>query len=247
MTTMLFYEKTVALNREAHQNLSIKIQPDHFAFAKKTNSVLLTAGEFPLAALDYPLVFVGQPGGPFTAVALLGLAADENLMVSAEGKWEPDTYIPAFVRRYPFVLAVDEANGNLTVCLDEAYAGWNQTEGQRLFEADGKDSDYLKNMVDFLRRFHAEMNQTNAFASRLAELGLLSSKVITLEHEGSKSTLDGLWVVDEQKLMALNDVQTLELARAGYLAWSTHICCRSSAWAIWRGGKLHGARLLPRR
>jgi hypothetical protein len=48
-------------------------------------------------------------------------------------------------------------------------------------------------------------------------LGLLNSKVITLEQEGNKSTLDGLWVVDEQKLMTLSDVQTLELARAGYL------------------------------
>ena len=217
MATMLFYEKAVALNREAHQNFTLKVQPDHFAFAKKTNSALVTAGEFAQAALDYPVVFVGQAGGPFTAVALLGLAADENLMVTAAGIWEPDTYIPAFVRRYPFVLAGDEKQDTLTVCLDEAYAGWNSEQGTRLFEADGSDSTYLKNMVGFLQQFHSEMNQTNALAARLAELGLLASKVITLEVDGQKSNLEGIWVVDEKKLMALGDAQMLELARTGAL------------------------------
>lgn len=217
MTSMLFYEKAVALNREAHQKYTLAVQPDHFAFAKKTNSALLTAGEFAQAALDYPVVFVGQAGGPFTAVALLGLASDENLMVTAAGTWEPDTYIPAFVRRYPFVLAGEEKQEALTVCLDEAYAGWNTEQGTRLFEADGSDSTYLKNMVGFLQQFHTEMNQTNALAARLAALGLLASKVITVEVDGQKATLDGLWVVEEQKLMGLGDAQMLELARTGAL------------------------------
>ena len=217
MTSMLFYEKAVALNREAHQKYTLTVQPDHFAFAKKTNSALLTAGEFAQAALDYPGVFVGQAGGPFTAVALLGLASDENLMVTAAGTWEPDTYIPAFVRRYPFVLAGEERQEALTVCLDEAYAGWNTEQGTRLFEADGSDSTYLKNMVGFLQQFHNEMNQTNALAARLAALGLLASKVITVEVDGQKATLDGLWVVDEQKLVALDDAHMLELARTGAL------------------------------
>ena len=72
-------------------------------------------------------------------------------------------------------------------------------------------------MIEFLRLFHAEMHRTNAFASKLAQLGLLSSKVITVEFEGQKRNLEGLWLVDEQKLLALDDAQTLELVRSGYI------------------------------
>jgi hypothetical protein len=61
------------------------------------------------------------------------------------------------------------------------------------------------------------MHRTNAFASKLAQLGLLSSKVITVEFEGQKRNLEGLWLVDEKKLLELDDAQTLELVRSGYM------------------------------
>jgi hypothetical protein len=138
-------------------------------------------------------------------------------MVGADGVWEAGTYIPAFIRRYPFVLAGAEQAETLTVCLDEAYAGLGDKEGEAFFNQDGTETKYLKNVIEFLRLFHAEMQRTNAFASKLAQLGLLSSKVITVEFEGQKRNLEGLWLVDEQKLLALDDAQTLELVRSGYM------------------------------
>jgi hypothetical protein len=138
-------------------------------------------------------------------------------MVGADGVWELGAYIPAFIRRYPFVLAGAEQAETLTVCLDEAYAGLGEKEGESLFNPDGTETTYLRNVIEFLRLFHAEMQRTNAFASKLAELGLLSSKVITVEFEGQKRNLEGLWLVDEQKLRALDDAQTLELVRSGYM------------------------------
>jgi hypothetical protein len=219
MTTMIFYERAVALNRERHQNLKIQLKPDHFSFATNTNSVLLAGSEFVEAARDYPIVFVGKEGGPFTLAALVGLGDKENLMVSNAGNWETSTYIPAFIRRYPFVLAGTDDAESLTVCVDEAYSGLNDEEGQALFAAEGSQTDYLTNVIEFLRLFHSEMKRTSLFAARLAELGVLSSKVITIERDGKKQTLEGLWVVDEAKLNALDDASTLELVRCGYMGW----------------------------
>lgn len=219
MTTMIFYERAVALNRERHQKLKLQLKANHFSFASKTNSVLLAGSEFAEASRDYPIVFVGKEGGPFTMAALVGLSEKDNLMVNEQGHWEPNTYIPAFIRRYPFVLAGGEGAESLTVCVDEAYPGLNEEQGEQLFNADGTETTYLKKVIEFLVLFHSEMKRTAAFAQKVAELGLLTSKVVTIEREGSKQTLEGAWVIDEAKLNALDDATMLELVRTGYLGW----------------------------
>ena len=220
---MLFYERAVALNRERHQKLRMNALPDHYAFAAKTNAVLLASTELAEAARDCPIVFVGPEGGPFALAALVGLRNDENLLVDDAGRWDPQTYVPAFARRYPFVLAEGEDKSVLTVCVDEAYSGLNEERGEALFEADGTESAYLKRVLDFLRAFHADMQRTRDFAARLNELGLLSSKVITIEQQRAGKTerqlLEGVWVVDEEKLRGIDDQRVVEVFRNGYMGW----------------------------
>ncbi len=218
MTSMIFYERAIALNRERHQALKLQVTAQHFLFASNTNSVLLAASEFAEAVRDYALVFVGQDKGPFTVAALVGLGDKENLMVDAAGDWESGTYIPAFIRRYPFVLAGTDEDESMTVCVDEACKGLGSEQGEPLFAEDGKETPYLQNVIGFLSLFHSEMKRTGQFAARLAALGLLTQKVINVENSTSKQTLEGLWVVDEDKLKALADAQTLQLVRSGDMA-----------------------------
>ena len=217
MTTMIFYERAVALNRDRHLKLKIRIRENHFSFTAGTNSVLLAGSEFAEASRDYPIVFVGKEGGPFTAAVLVGLADKENLLVDEAGVWEAGTYIPAFIRRYPFVLVGSEDAESLTVCVDESYAGLGEETGEALFSEDGKETEYLTNIVEFLRLFNSEMKRASTFAIKLSELGILTPKIITVERGGQKYTLDGLWVVDQTKLNALDDEKTLALVRSGEL------------------------------
>jgi hypothetical protein len=220
---MLFYERAVALNRERHQKLRMEPAAGHFAFAARTNAVLLASTEMAEAARDYPIVFLGPEGGPYALAALVGLRNDENLLVDKEGRWDAGTYIPAFARRYPFVLAEGDDKSVLTVCVDETYSGLNEQRGEALFDEDGKESPYLKRVLDFLRAFHADMTRTRDFASRLHELGLLASKVITIEQQregkAERQQLEGLWVVDEEKLRGIDDARIVEVFRNGYMGW----------------------------
>lgn len=220
---MLSHERAVALNRERHQKLRMAAVPDHFAFAAKTNAVLLASTELSAAARDYPIVFVGPEGGPFALAALVGLRNNENLLVNAEGKWEANTYVPAFARRYPFVLAEGDDKSVLTVCVHETYAGLNEERGEALFDEEGKESSYLKRVLDFLRAYHANMIRTRDFATRLHELGLITRKVITIEQQREGKTerqmLEGLWVVDEEKLRGIDDARIVEIFRNGYMGW----------------------------
>jgi hypothetical protein len=224
MTTMIFYEKPVALNRERHRRLKLDRRDGQFGFARSTNSVLLAATEIGDAAKDYPVVFVAGPGGQYVLAALLGLRERENLFVGADGHWRAGAYLPAFVRRYPFVLA-EGGDGPLTVCVDESFPGLGDTEGQALFDEDGQDSALLTDATDFLKRFHAEMQRSRAFTARLAALGLLAPKTIRASRDGQQEILDGFHVVDEQKLRALDDAQALELFRCGDLFLiHAHLC-----------------------
>lgn len=219
MATMIFYQKPTALNRERHRKLKLDVTVGNFSFATKTNSVLIASTEMVDAALSYPVVFVGKAGGPYTVAAMVGLNDQENLYVDADGQWETDCYMPAFVRRYPFVLAEgDDANADLTVCVDESFVGLNETTGEALFDAEGKESPLLQGAVDFLRLFHVEMQNTNAFGKRLAELDLLVQKTIEVQRDGKKQLVEGIFIVDQEKLLKLDDATMLHLVRNGDLS-----------------------------
>src|SRR5690606_11923976 len=101
MAGSVFYERAVALDKVAHQDLRVHIQPDHYVFAHETNALPVAATEFADAARHYPIVFVGSDTDEFHASVLLGLEDRNNLFVSSQGPWAEDTYIPAFARRYP--------------------------------------------------------------------------------------------------------------------------------------------------
>ena len=105
MTTLLLYKDIKALNREEHQ--ALKLQPsENCGFAADTHLVPVAGLEFFQAARHYPLVFIGE-GAQATPIALLGLAQGHNGYLDDELRWQANTYIPAFIRRYPFVLAQD--------------------------------------------------------------------------------------------------------------------------------------------
>ncbi|AKQ55352.1 SapC family protein [Bordetella hinzii] len=216
MSATVFYERAVALDRAAHQDTKIQIQPDHYAFARDTNALPIAASEFADAGRHYPIVFVGDEQGNFHVAVLLGLEDRSNLFVTAEGMWKADTYVPAFARRYPFVLGTTSDADRLAVCIDESYPGINSAEGVALFE-DGKETGYLTQMMEFLRVFQGEMELTKQMAQRLNELGLLVAKTITISQTEGDRYLSGFWVVDDQKFAGIDDVRVVELHRSGIL------------------------------
>ena len=127
MADLLFYQKPIPLNKNEHRAKKIKSQPNNFEFASKTNSVILAGVEFSEAAKEYPIVFA-MSGVCALPVALLVLLNNYNLFIIDDVSWDAK-YIPAFVRRYPFVLADTGESGQRVVCIDEDYAGFNDSEG----------------------------------------------------------------------------------------------------------------------
>lgn len=218
MANLLFYEKPAALNKVTHKNYKIQPVGDNFKFAKKTNSVILAGVEFTEASKEYPICFA-KAGNTVVPVALLGLRNEENLFVDeGTGKWDA-RYVPAFVRRYPFVLAETGDQGQRMVCIDEAYAGFNESDGEALFDGE-QPTPLLKQAIEFLEEYQKQYLRTERFVQRLQDNDLLMSLNAQVDMvDGQKFSLTGLLAVDEKKLLALSDEKALEFFRSGELAW----------------------------
>ncbi|MEO5353365.1 MAG: SapC family protein [Magnetococcus sp. XQGC-1] len=217
MKQLLFYENPVALNKERHRAFKINTEGANYLFARETNSVVVTGTEFAHLCKEYPIVFA-KTGGRIVSLALLGLRNDENLFIDASGRWDA-RYIPGFVRRYPFVLA-DSGDGNLAVCIDEGFAGFNTEKGVPLFDETGTQAPLLENALRFLTDYQGQTQRTELFVNRLQELELLTELTAQVELPGrGKFSMAGLMAVEEKKLLELGDARVLELFRLGELGW----------------------------
>jgi len=215
MSDPMYYEKPVLLDRDKHRKRRVRPSTS-FAFARKANSLYLAGVEFNEACKEYAIVFTRDTHRKVIPVAMLGLRGRENLYVDDAERWTAG-YVPAFVRRYPFVLA-ELSGDSLGVCIDEAYPGLNEKEGEPLFDAQGSNTPFLQNAVDFLNRYQQEFRRTAVFCQRLERAGLLSEMDARADLvDGRSFTVNGLMVVDEKKLMALPDAVALSLFRAGEL------------------------------
>lgn len=217
MTTLLLYKDIKALNRDEHR--ALKLRPaENAAFAASTHLVPLAGLEFFQAARHYPILFIGE-GEQLMPVALLGLQAGDNGFLGTDLQWRANTYVPAFVRRYPFVLAQD-GQESFTVCFDAAYEGWSESEGRELFDAEGGNSAFLAEMIQFLQNFTVEMERTRAFVGQLRELELLTPRTLRLSHASGESfVINDFLAVDEEKFLQLDDARLLELHHSGFLGW----------------------------
>ncbi len=226
MAEVIFYEHPVPLNRTEHKDLRLKSVPS-MKFAMNTHSVPLTGAEFGRAARDLMIVFAGTDAANAGPIALLGLRQNENLYIDESGQWAPNTYIPAFVRRYPFVLGdkpPGQEGGDFTVFLDESFEGFNAADGERLFNEDGTDTELLTNAVGFLSEFQQNIERTKSFMQQLVKHDLLEPRNVQLrkgnDESGPGIVLNGLFMVNEEKMRALDEKVIHELMREGVLAWA---------------------------
>jgi hypothetical protein len=212
----LLYQGPVVLNANKHRDLTVSPSPTGYTFAAAAQSVILAAIEFVEACREYPIIFSPAGDGIITPLALLGLQAGENLYVDKTGAWNT-TYIPAYIRRYPFILA-DTGTQELPVCIDQSFDGLNIEGGQRLFTEQGDPTDYCRQVQAFIQEFQNQPALTAAFTAKLQELGLFRPMDANIQlHDGSSFQLNGLLIVDENSLARLGDVVILDLFRKGYL------------------------------
>jgi hypothetical protein len=212
---LLIYESAVPLSATRHRDSAVEIGGS-YQFSSAINSVPLMAVEFPHAASEYAIIFTGPPESLMPAV-ILGVRDNENLYLSKGGKWEAK-YIPAFVRRYPFVFSKSADNQRFVLCVDEAFSGFNREgRGQKLFSTDEKPTPYVESILKFLQDYQAQFNRTQAFCNKVRELDLLEPMQAQVDLGGKKFSLTGFMAVNRAKLKAVPAEKLAELAKTDEL------------------------------
>lgn len=218
---VLLYKNPEPLNLQAHSKLGLKNIDKPFGFVTGSHVVPLTIQEFPIASTVMPIIFAPDRKTP---LAVMSARAGENLFVdAATGQWEADAYIPAFVRRYPFVFAADQQNDNFVVCIDTDAEMISENPDLPLFE-NNEPSQYTKNAMDFLQDFERQRRSTEEFGQLLNDFDLLEDKTVTYTPNnpdgspGQTVKVADYVGVSEEKLNALPAAKMLELRQKGALA-----------------------------
>jgi hypothetical protein len=209
------FKNVVPVVLEKHK--SLKVKPiTKFDFVKNVNMASVMVHEFPKVAPTYPIVFLEDPTkDQFKPVALFGLDQGENLFVQGDS-WKA-TYIPAIIRRYPFVLAGTAESKRFTVCIDEQSEFVNESEGEPLFTADGQPSKALEQVKKYLQELQQMELFTDAFVKHLAAKNLFTPMNMNLRVGKQVKSVTGAYIINEERLNKLSSEAFLELREKRYL------------------------------
>jgi len=188
-------------------------------FCTRTNAMPLSFSELGMACRDYPLAFTSSDGGrSFAAVAVLGLAGNENLFV-AGGKWDENTYLPAYVRRYPFCMSrvtldsVEQADR--LVCVEKSFLA---DDGERMFDDAGAPLERWRPIDKLLNEYEADLERGKEMCAILADYALLEPFTLqAVLNAGGAMNLGGMYRVEEKKLEFLNAAQHKNLIKKGIM------------------------------
>lgn len=209
----LFYQQPQLLTVQQHGDWRLK--DGDFRFAGNAIAVPIVVGEFSAALRDYPILFATS-GDDVSPIALFGME-EVNLWVT-DGRWERGAYVPAYVRRYPFVFV--KHGEQLALAIDPASGRFGQggSEGAALFE-DGKPSAVTQEILRFCDAFRVDSDATTDFCRALKSQNLLVDQHAdaTLA-SGRKVAVGGFQIIDAARLAALDAAVVVEWHNKGYLA-----------------------------
>jgi hypothetical protein len=211
----LFYRAPRALEPGRHGKAGLQ-SARHLHFAAKTNSIPLAADEFFVAQAHYPIVFTATK--PASPVVVVGLANERNLFVDGGGAWRIGSYVPAYVRRYPFVFIRSADESQFILAIDEASESFALEGGQQALFEGSDPAAATKQALQFCVEFQRQHDIAQAFAAALESEGLLIEyRADVRPARGATMTLSGFRVIDEAKFHGFSDETFLAWRKHGWL------------------------------
>jgi hypothetical protein len=185
----------------------------------QTHAIPVTVEEFTHAQRNFPIIF--SSGDEPIPLALMGLNEGVNTFIDAEGKPIGEAvYMPAYLRRYPFLLAkLNPDSDELSLCVDPTSGALtDKKDGEPLFDGD-QPSDLTKNILAFCEQFETAGLRTQAFMTDLKASGLLMEGEVSIQPDGVEQPFlyRGFKMVDEEKLRDLRGDELRKMAQSGML------------------------------
>lgn len=211
----LFYKAPRPLEANQHAKMALSDNMNA-GFASEANAVPLNIVEFAVASRHYPIVF--STSEPFQPVAVCGLRAGTNAFVTDDNQWARGFYVPAYVRRYPFILMENKEQAQFILCVDQDSGFVSEGGDRRLFADDGKPTEVTNNALEFCRAYHGQYEATRQFVAALNELDLLTDNSTEIRlADDRKIQMQGYKVIDREKFENLSDDVFLDWRRKNWL------------------------------
>ncbi len=201
----LFYKDLMPLNSRDHGTWRAR-RVDKAAWVGSQHAIPLTVEEFPQAQRNFPIVF--SAGDNPVPLALMGLNEGVNVFFDDEGTMTGDVYVPAYIRRYPMLLAKLRPDGDeLSLCFDPSSDLVGEfKEGEPLFE-DGQPSEHTKGLLEFCQKFEEAGARTQAFTDELRKADLLMDGEVAIQQADKPDqpyVYRGFKMIDQEKLKQLD-------------------------------------------
>lgn len=205
------FKELEIVNKIEHKDSSVKLV-ENFSYAKEQINAPVTVGEFYEACKNYPIVFAKDKDNVWFASVMLGYKENENIFVDDKGEWEKLHYIPAAIRRYPFIFINQEKSDDLILGIEKSYLSSDKKdESRKLFNSE-ENSELLNNVLNFLNQFQNDAKVTSNFIKQLEEWELLEEKVATITTASKEQyNINGFFVVNEEKLRHLSKKRKEEI------------------------------------
>lgn len=203
----------VLLNNTQHRDLRI-ITRSGPGFGDEVMCALTFPAEFRNVQAHYPILFLESRDKVLAPVALFGLREGQNLFLTKDG-WDA-RYIPLMIERQPFLIG-DSARGQIIhVDLDNPRV--SKTEGMRVFNDDGSNTDYLNRVSNALATIHDGFSATPKFVDALIEHHLLEAFTLDIQYsDGIKGRFGGFHTIHEERLRKLDGAALGKLNEQGFL------------------------------
>ena len=200
----LLYNALDALNSGQHGKMKLK-KAYTLPQVGQTHAVPVTVEEFSIVQRHYPIIF--SAGDSPVPLALMGLNEGINVFFEEDGTPRGDAYVPAYIRRYPFLLAKLRPDADeMSLCFDPTsdIVG-DFKEGATLFE-DGQPSEHVKGVLDFCQKFEEAGARTQAFMQELADAGVLMDGEVAIQQNDKPDQpyiYRGFKMINQEKLKEL--------------------------------------------
>ena len=213
----LFYNDLVPLSSVEHTDFHAR-PLESAEFLVGQHAIPLTSDEFVSACRFFPIVF--SAGENPVPLALMGLNEGVNTFVDDAGKLNNPVYVPAYIRRYPFLLArLQPDSEDLSLCFDPTSGALGKfDEGDALF-IDGQPSEQVQAVLEFCKNFEEAGQRTGMFMEELKKADLLMDGEVAIQQEGNDKpyVYRGFQMVDENKLRELRGDVLRKLMQNGIL------------------------------
>lgn len=213
----IFYNDLLPLSSVDHVDYRTK-PADSAPFLVTQHAIPLTVDEFVPAQRFAPIIF--SAGNDSVPLLLMGLNEGVNVFVDDEGKLRGPAYVPAYVRRYPWMLAkLRPDSDDLSLCFDPTTPTIGAFEdGQPLFE-DGKPSELTQGVMKFCEDFEQAAARTGQFVRDLQDMDLLMDGEVAIQTPVAEQPFvyRGFRMINEEKLRDLRGDQLRKINQNGML------------------------------